>query len=230
MAGIDDSRQFLPLRIAVLTVSDTRDARRRQVGRDAVPSASRRPVTWSPTAPSCRMTSPPSGRASRSGSNRSRGRCDHHHRRHRLHRPRRDARGGRALFEKRMDGVRDAVPDGELHARSAPRRSRRARPRAWPARPTSSACRARPAPAGMPGTRFSSTSSTTGTAPAISSRSCRAWTSTCGDPRRKARRSRTFQPPAIMVRLRSITMRPRPRRRSSARSGSASSPRWPPIC
>jgi molybdenum cofactor biosynthesis protein B len=25
MAGIDDSRQFLPLRIAVLTVSDTRD-------------------------------------------------------------------------------------------------------------------------------------------------------------------------------------------------------------
>ena len=54
---------------------------------------------------------------------------------------------------------------------------------------SSSACRARPAPAAMPGTRSWCTSSITATGRAISSRSCRGSTSTCGAPRRRARRS-----------------------------------------
>ena len=51
-----------------------------------------------------------------------------------------------------------------------------------------SACPARPGPAGMPGTRSSCINSTTAIAPAISSRSCRASTSICAAPRRRARR------------------------------------------
>src|SRR6266852_5560261 len=72
--------------------------------------------------------------------------------------------------------------------RSAPRRSRRVRPRALPAPPIFFACPARPAPVGTPGTRSWCTSSTIATAPAISSRSCRASTSTCAGPRPRGRR------------------------------------------
>ena len=62
-----------------------------------------------------------------------------------------------------------------------------------PMRPTCSACPARPAPARMPGTTSSCTSSTTATGPAISSRSCRGSTSTCAGRRRKGRRLKPFR-------------------------------------
>src|SRR6185312_5353258 len=66
-------------------------------------------------------------------------------------------------------------------------RCRRAPPPASLTRPTFSACPARPAPARTPGTRSWCTNSTTGTDLAISSKSCRASTSTCAGRRRKAR-------------------------------------------
>ena len=57
------------------------------------------------------------------------------------------------LFEKRMDGF--STRSTSATTRSAPRRSRAGRPAASPAPPSSSACRARPAPAATPGTASS---------------------------------------------------------------------------
>jgi hypothetical protein len=49
MAGIDESRQFVPLRIAVLTVSDTRALAEDKSG-STLPNASRRQGMRSPHA------------------------------------------------------------------------------------------------------------------------------------------------------------------------------------
>ena len=187
MAGIDETRPFVPLKIAVLTVSDTRELADDKSGATLVEthrggrSRARRP----------RHRDRRRGDDPRPGENldrRSGRRRRHHHRRHRLHRPRRDAGGGRAAVREAHGRLLDRVPPGELSARSAPRRSSRAPPPALPARPISSACRVRPAPAATPGTKSSCTSSTTATGRATSSRSCRGSTSICAG-RRRARRS-----------------------------------------
>src|SRR5437016_13241231 len=71
--------------------------------------------------------------------------------------------------------------------RSALQRCRAAPPPVSPAPPSSSACRDRPAPAAMLGTAFWQPNSITARGPAISSKSCRGWTSICGGRRRRAR-------------------------------------------
>ena len=81
------------------------------------------------------------------------------------------------LFEKRMDGFSTLfhmvsyAKIGTSTIQIARDRGRRQRDL------SSSACRARPAPAATPGTRSSCTSSTTASGPATSSRSCRGSTS-----------------------------------------------------
>ena len=57
MPGIDETRQFVPLKIAVLTVSDTRELRRRQIRHDCWSSASAPPAIRSPSARSSRTRS-----------------------------------------------------------------------------------------------------------------------------------------------------------------------------
>ena len=86
------------------------------------------------------------------GSRRRRG---YHHRRHRLHRARRDAEAVRPLFEKEIDGFStvfhmisfDKVATSTIQSRATA---------GAPSANTFSACRARRAPAGTPGTASSS--------------------------------------------------------------------------
>ena len=112
MPGIDESPQFIPLKIAVLTVSDTRAldddksgatlAERIEKAGHAVGGARDRHR---------RRGEDP--RAGESLDRRSGDRRRHHHRRHRLHRPRRDAGSARAAVREAHGRLRDAVPDGE---------------------------------------------------------------------------------------------------------------------
>ena len=176
MPKIDETRPFIPVRIAVLTVSDTRGLADDRSGDALVADdRERRPPAGGPRHRQGRRARDQGQGAGLD--RRPRRRRRHHHRRHRLHRPRRDAgsrqaavrEGGRRL----LHGLpHDLVPEG-----GRPPPSSRAPAPAWRRAPTSSACRARPAPARMPGTTSSSGSSTTATAPAISSRSCPAWRS-----------------------------------------------------
>ncbi len=82
------------------------------------------------------------------------------------------------LFEKRMDGFSEVFHRISYDKIGTSTIQSRARPAASPARPSSSCCPARPAPAATPGTASSTASSTTATCPATSSRSCRGSTST----------------------------------------------------
>ncbi len=72
--------------------------------------------------------------------------------------------------------------------RSAHRRSRAALPQASRARPSSSACRGRRAPVATAGTAFLPPSSITARGPAILSRSCRGSMSICDGRKQKAHR------------------------------------------
>ncbi len=82
------------------------------------------------------------------------------------------------LFDKRMDGF-SILFHMQSSAKIGTRRSSRARQLVLPARPSYLPFRARRAPAVTPGTAYSQPNSTTVIAPAISSRSCRVSTSTC---------------------------------------------------
>jgi hypothetical protein len=186
MPGLDETKQFVPLKIAVLTISDTRSMKDDKSGALLVQRIVAAGIT-SPSAASSPTTSS-DPRPGESLDRRPGDRRHHHHRRHRLHRPRRDAGSDRTAVREEDGRLLGAVPGDQLSRRSAPRRSSRAPPRALPARPTSSACRARPAPARTPGTRFWCTSSIIATGRATSSRSCRGSTSTCAGRRRRARR------------------------------------------
>ncbi len=118
----------------------------------------------------------------------------HHHRRHRLHRPRRHAGGGRAAVREAHGRLLDAVPDGEprqdRHLGDPDARHRRRRRRDLHLLPAGLARRLPRrlgrdpgAPARLPLP-----------ARATSSRSCRGSTSICAAPRRKARRCRWMTP------------------------------------
>ena len=179
MPGLDEARQFIPLKIAVLTVSDTRALAEDKSGatlaeriEKAGHAVAERAIVTDDVE---KIRAQVKGVDRRSGDRRH-----HHHRRHRLHRPRCHAGGDRAAVREAHGRLRHPVPDGEprqdRHLGDPDARDRGRRGRDL----TSSACRARPAPAATPGTTSSCTSSTTATGPAISSRSCRGWTSTCG--------------------------------------------------
>ena len=99
MPGIDDKRPFVPLKIAVLTVSDTREladdksgatlAERIEKAGHAV--AARAIVTDDVEKIRAQVRAWIADHGDRRR---------HHHRRHRLHRPRRDAGGGRAAVRE----------------------------------------------------------------------------------------------------------------------------------
>ena len=193
MPGIDPSRSFVPLAIAVLTVSDTRslaDDRSGDVLAERLTKAGHRLAARAVVA-GRRRGHPRQGEGVDRG---PRHRRDYHHGRHGLYRTRRDARGDRAP-------VREA--HGRLLGRLSPHLLRQNRhlddPVAGDRRRRRRdlhlrACRARPAPARTLGTASWRASSTTATGPATSSRSCRASTSICGaaSHRTAPRRYRTF--------------------------------------
>jgi molybdenum cofactor biosynthesis protein B len=177
MHRIDDSRPFIPLRIAVLTVSDTRtpgDDRSgdtlvnrlteaghrladRAIATDDVEAIREVVNRWIASADVDVVIS--TGGTGFTG---------------------RDVtpEAIEPLFEKRMDGFSEVFHRISYDKIGTSTIQSRATGGVMPTPPMSSCCRDRPAPARTPGTASSSGSSTTGTCPAISWRSCRASTST----------------------------------------------------
>ena len=128
------------------------------------------------------------------------------------------------LFEKRMDGFSIAF-HMLSHAKIGTSTVQSRATAALPVRPSSSACRDRRAPVATAGTASWPPSSITAPGPVISSRSCRGSTSTCGGRRRRALRRRASchvrirqGPHATMIRLRSRVREDRPSCRSSRAS------------
>ena len=178
MAGIDESLTFYPLRIAVLTVSDTRNE---ETDKSGALLAERLTGAGHELAGQAIVADDDRGdpRAGRSWADDDGSGLDHLDRRHRLRTARRHARSRQAAVPTRDGRVRGAVPPGQrrngrtVHARSrAPLPDRSTTP-------SSSACRARPAPAAMAGTWSCRTSSTAATGPARSRAWCRACGSSC---------------------------------------------------
>ena len=151
MPGLDETKQFVPLKIAVLTISDSRSLKDDKSGPCWCRHRRRRALRCRAQHRHRRHQIYP--KPCQSLGRRPRDRRGHHHRRYRLHRPRRHARGGRAAVRKEDGRLFGAVPGG-ASPRSAPLQFSRAPPRASPARPTSSACRAHRAPARPLGTIF----------------------------------------------------------------------------
>ena len=188
MASIDESKQFIPLNIAVLTVSDTRALSDDKSGQTLVDRltaaghhlAAREIVTddveairavirrWiADPAVDVVITTGGTGFTGRDVT----------------------PEAIEPLFEKRMDGF--SIAFHMLSHAKIGTSTIQSRATAGVAGATYiSACRARPAPAATAGTASSQASSTTARAPATSSRSCRAWTSICAARRRRARRCR----------------------------------------
>ena len=181
MPGIDESRHFIPLKIAVLTVSDTRDladdksgatlAERiraaghllteRAIVKDEVEAIRGQVKDWiADKAIDVIITTGGTGFTGRDVT----------------------PEAIEPLFEKRMEGFATLflMVSYNKIGTSAIQTSRTRR--------TSSACPARPAPARMPGTKSWCTNSTIGTGRAILSRSCRGSTSICGGRRREEQR------------------------------------------
>ena len=131
MPKIDESRPFIPVRIAVLTVSDTRTPK-------TTSPATRWPADDQGGRPRIRRARNRQGRRQRRSAkvkpgSTTRSRCRHHHRRHRLHRPRRDAGSRQAVVRegdrRLLDRVsHDLVPE-DRHLDDPVARLRRRRPR-----------------------------------------------------------------------------------------------------
>jgi molybdenum cofactor synthesis domain-containing protein len=150
MPGIDDKRPFVPLKIAVLTVSDTRELADDKSGGTL---AERIEKAGHVVAGRAIVTDD-------------------------VEKIREQMRNW--IGDKGVDVIistggtgftgRDVTPEAwSATPRLDRRRSNRAPPRAWQARPSSSACPVRPAPAATPGTRSWSTSSIIVSGHAISS-------------------------------------------------------------
>ena len=187
MPGIDESKQFVPLKIAVLTVSDTRNLKddksgallvqrivaaghlvaERSIVPDDIDAIRARVKAWiADPVIDVIITTGGTGFTGRDVT----------------------PEAVEPLFEKKMDAFSAlflvvSFPEDRHLGDPVARHRRRRRQR-----PISSACRARPAPARMPGTKFWCTSSIIATGRATSSRSCRGSTSICAGRRRKARR------------------------------------------
>ena len=187
MAGIDQTRDFVPLRMAVLTVSDTRTldddksgatlteritaaghkVADRAIVADEVDAIRTRVKAWiADPAIDVIITTGGTGFTGRDVT----------------------PEAIEPLFEKRMDGFATLFLMVSFR-RSERRPFRRVRPPVSPVQPMSFACRVRPAPARTPGTKSSCTNSTIAIARAISSRSCPGSMNICAAPRPKARRS-----------------------------------------
>ena len=152
MAKLDESRPFIPVRIAVLTVSDTRSRRGRQVRRLRWPSMIAAAGHEVAAQAIVKDDVPGDPRPGAGLDRRCRRRRRDHHRRHRLHRPRRDARGRQAAVREGDRRLLDRLPHDLVRKDRRPRPSSRGPAPASPRAPTSSACRARPGPARTPGT------------------------------------------------------------------------------
>jgi hypothetical protein len=177
MSRIDETKTFLPVRIAVLTVSDTRgpdDDRSGQTLVDRIEAAGHIVADRGSCPTSASRSRRSSGLDARSDNRR--GDLD---RRHRADGPRRDGRGAsRRLREgdrRLRHGLHDGLDAEDRHLGGAKPRHR------WGGKRhvSLSRCRAAPAPARTPGTKSSRSSSTIAIAPATSSKSCRGSTNTC---------------------------------------------------
>ena len=186
MSAIDETKQFIPLNIAVLTISDTRTLADDKSGTTLADrlTAAGHHAGGARDRHRRRRSDP---RHHPALDRRSRRRCDHHHRRHRLHRPRRHAGGGRAAVREAHGRLFDRVPHAEprqdRHLDDPEPRHRRRRRRDLHLLP---AGLARRLPRRL-GRHSRPPSSTTARGPAISSRSCRGSTSICAGRKRRAR-------------------------------------------
>ena len=111
MPGLDESREFVPLKIAVLTVSDTRNLKDDKSGAllvQCIVAAGHLVAERSIVNDDVEAI-----RDCERLDRRSRGRCHHHHRRHRLYRPRRHAGGDRAAVRKADGRLFVAFPHAE---------------------------------------------------------------------------------------------------------------------
>ena len=113
MPGLDETKQFVPLKIAVLTISDTRSLQERQVGGGAGPAHRRRRPLRRRAQHRCRRYRG-DPHAGQNLDRRSGDRRHHHHRRHRLHRPRRHPGSDRAAVRQEDGRLLGAVPGGEF--------------------------------------------------------------------------------------------------------------------
>ena len=187
MSSIDETKTFVPLNIAVLTISDTRSLADDKSGTTLADR-----LTAAGHKLAAREIVTDDVEAIRSHhqamDRRCRRRCHHHHRRHRLYRPRRDAGGDRAAVRKADGRLFDRLPHAE------PRQDRRLDD----PEPRHRGRRRRHLhllPAGIArrlprrlGRHSWPPSSITAPGPAISSRSCRGSMSICGGRRPRARR------------------------------------------
>ena len=230
MSSIDETKHFIPLNIAVLTISDTRT-----LADDKSGTTLSERLTAAGHKLGAREIVTDDVEAIRSDhqkmDRRSRHRCDHHHRRYRLYRARRDAGGRRAAVRKAdgrlLDRVPHAEPRQDRHLGDPEPRHRRRRRRDLYLLPAGIAGR-------LPrraGTAFWPPSSITGRGPAISSRSCRGWTSICAARRRRARRRNQVisgfaarAPPRNDAGRDATASTPRSRRRDRRQSYGASLP------
>jgi molybdenum cofactor biosynthesis protein B len=92
MAGIDANRAFIPLKIAVLTVSDTRELADDKSGATLLERIEKAGHTVADRAIVTDDIEAIRSRRSKTWIADSRNRRDHHDRRHRFYRPRRDPR------------------------------------------------------------------------------------------------------------------------------------------
>ena len=112
MSSIDETKQFIPLNIAVLTISDTRSLADDKSGAtlaDRLTAAGHQ----SRRARDRHRRRRGDPRRHPALDRRCRRRRHHHHRRHRLHRPRRDAGGDRAAVRKAHGRLLHRLPHAE---------------------------------------------------------------------------------------------------------------------
>ena len=195
MPGVDENREFVPLKIAVLTISDTRNlkddksgallvqrivaaghlATERSLVPDDIEAIRGRVKQWiADPSIDVIITTGGTGFTGRDVT----------------------PEAVEPLFEKKMDAFSALFLVVSFPKIGRRRFSRAPRP-VSPARLTFFACPARPAPVRTPGTKFWCISSIIVISRAISSRSCRGSTSICAARRREARRFEPYTPPRI---------------------------------
>ena len=142
---IDESRAFVPVRIAVLTVSDTRDASNDTSGDTLAARIADAGHILADRVESSETIRAPSRLQLRALDRRSRDRCRDLDRRHGTDGPRRDRRSVQVRLRKRDRRLLRASSTRSASRRSARRHSSRAPARAWRMAPICSPCPARPA-------------------------------------------------------------------------------------
>ena len=151
-------RDFIPLNLCVLTVSDSRTLAEDSSGDYLVQALTRRRPSPRRTRTAARRPLP-AARRGLAVDRRRRRRRHPGHRRHRLHRPRLHARSAAAAARQADARLRRTVPRAQLRRDRHLARCSRARSPGWPTARSCSRCPARPRPAAPRGRRSSARSS-----------------------------------------------------------------------